>query len=664
RQSDPAQADPTPIPILASAAPPCSPPFQASSSRHVHFPVPILGFRSATTPPPPSVTMKGVFDEISDEEWENHTFVASRVLKKRDSPLPSIESFAYRSTKCQRPEEQSGVRPRESTAIVHDEEDGNDEVTVVRSVQGGRSRTRRFVVDEGSEEENLPEVVEVRSTEDEGEFVDGELGDEEQFVDGELEDEEQFVDGELEDEVEEELGKQEEVDLVRKALQKCAKISATLRQELYGSAASCCERYAEVDASAARIVTQEDIDAVCPSQETGFEPTLKPYQLVGVNFLLLLYRKNIGGGEKYFTVHSRFLCFLVLLSNIMMVLCTAILADEMGLGKTVQISICLTGLLLFQAVTYLNLLNHLDNDPGPHLIVCPASLLENWERELRRWCPSFSVVLFHGAARTTYSRELNSMGKAGLPPPFNVLVTCYSLFERRTAQQKDDRKVLRHWQWSCVLMDEAHALKDKSSSRWRSLMSIAKNARQRLMLTGTPLQNDLHELWSLLEFMMPDIFANEDADFKKQLNADDNDLIVRIKSILGPFVLRRLKSDVMQQLSAKIQQVEYVPMEVEQAEAYKEAICDYRAFSQARTIKSLDATSSKNVSSLPKRQMSNYFMQFRKIANHPLLVRRIYKDGDVLHFAKMLYSKGAFGFECNLERAIQELQSYNDFEIH
>lgn len=83
-----------------------------------------------------------------------------------------------------------------------------------------------------------------------------------------------------------------------------------------------------------------------------------------------------------------------------------------------------------QAITYLTLLKHLENDPGPHLIVCPASVLENWERELKRWCPTFRVLLYHGSARSTYSKELSSLGKAGMPPPFDVILVCYSLFER------------------------------------------------------------------------------------------------------------------------------------------------------------------------------------------------------------------------------------------
>lgn len=416
----------------------------------------------------------------------------------------------------------------------------------------------------------------------------------------------------------------EEPDVVGKALLKCSRISAELRRELYGSSTYDCDRYAEVNTSAARIVTQDDVDAACASELSGFEPMLKPYQLVGVNFLLLLYKKRIGG---------------------------AILADEMGLGKTVQ------------AVTYLTLLKHLDNDHGPHLIVCPASVLENWHRELKKWCPSFSVILYHGAERTMYAKELNSLGKAGRPPPFNVLLTCYSLFERHSGQQKDDRKVLKRWQWSCVLMDEAHVLKDKNSYRWKNLMSVAKCARQRLMLTGTPLQNDLHELWSLLEFMMPDTFATGDVDLKKLLSAEDSDLITRIKSILGPFILRRMKLDVMHQLAPKTHHVRYVFMGAEQSETYKEAINEYRTASQARVTKP-SMKESNSIGFLPKRQISNYFTQFRKIANHPLLVRRIYSDEDVGRIAKMLYPQGVFGFECTIEKATQELKSYNDFRIH
>lgn len=529
--------------------------------------------------------MKRDFTEISDDEWDNHSFKLSRALKKSQGAPPPIESFSYRPEDPQvSPEDVSDGSSDDCVEIKEDLEDDDAEVLAPPV-----SRGRRFVVDEDSDED-FAEVVEVKSG--------------------------------TEEEAEEEV---EDDDVVGKALQKCAKISAELRRELYGSSVTACDRYAEVESSSVRIVTQDDIDVACGAEDSDFQPVLKPYQLVGVNFLLLLYRKGIGG---------------------------AILADEMGLGKTIQ------------AITYLTLLKHMDNDPGPHLVVCPASVLENWERELKKWCPSFTVIQYHGAGRTHYSKELTSLSKARLPPPFNVLLVCYSLFERHSQQQKDDRKLLKRWQWSCVLMDEAHALKDKNSYRWKNLMSVARNANQRLMLTGTPLQNDLHELWSLLEFMMPDLFTTGDVDLKKLLNAEDRDLIARMKSILGPFILRRLKSDVMQQLVPKIQRVEYVYMEKNQEDAYKEAIEEYRAASRARIAKISDVNRNSVVGVLPRRQISNYFVQFRKIANHPLLVRRIYNDEDIVRFAKKLYPMGVFGFECNLDRVIEELKSYNDFSIH
>lgn len=271
--------------------------------------------------------MKRAFDEISDDEWENHTFKPSKILagassstsKPTLSPPPPIESFAFGSGSdanrfivdltddCDEPE------PEPEDLEDHD------------AGAGGRSfsRGRRFVVDDDDDDDDEAapeEVVEVKSDEEE-ETTSFDVSEE---------------DEELEE------------DVVGKALQKCAKISAELRRELYGSssASGSCDRYAEVDSSSVRIVTQEDVNAACGTEDSDFQPLLKPYQLVGVNFLMLLNRKKIAG---------------------------AILADEMGLGKTVQ------------AITYLTLLNHLENNPGPHLIVCPASVLENWERELTKW---------------------------------------------------------------------------------------------------------------------------------------------------------------------------------------------------------------------------------------------------------------------------------------
>ncbi|KAF9624112.1 hypothetical protein IFM89_007810 [Coptis chinensis] len=354
-------------------------------------------------------------NEISPDQWEKHSFNPSRILNK-NSPPPPIESFSYRPKNGEI-----------STGIKESLED--DDVDDVEEIRPHRNRGRRFIISEDSDDDDDDvEVCEIKSSSEVEIFSVDDSDDDCDDV-----------------EVEVEVDENNKNDVVGMALRKCSKISEELRKELYGSSMCNCDRYAEVENSSVRIVTQEDINAACEIEESDFQPVLKPYQLVGVNFLLLLHRKNVAG---------------------------AILADEMGLGKTIQ------------AITYLTLLKHLDNDPGPHLIVCPASLLENWERELKKWCPSFSVLQFHGAGRVAHLKVLTSFAKSGRRPPFNVLLVCYSLFERHSAQQKDDRKILKRCRWSCVLMDEAHALKDKNSYRWKNLMSVAQNANQRLMLTG------------------------------------------------------------------------------------------------------------------------------------------------------------------------------------
>ncbi|XP_051145053.1 protein CHROMATIN REMODELING 19 isoform X2 [Andrographis paniculata] len=547
------------------------------------------------------------FIELSEDEWSVHSdsFNPSRVLKSRNPSPPPIESFSFSKTHAKGgasntieviESSPSGEYGDAGNANEFEDLEDEDVDMEVRKTPAMVTRGNRFVIADDDDDDDYR----------------GQLGGE--FSDGE----DWFP------EEEKNHHKEEEDDVVKKALRKCEKISAELKRELYGSSTTVCDRYSEVEmgSSGARIVNQDDVNEACGVEDSEFQPLLKPYQLIGVNFLLLLYRKKIGG---------------------------AILADEMGLGKTVQ------------AITYLTLLKHLEDDPGPHLIVCPASVLENWERELKRWCPMFTVLQYHGSTRTAYSKELSSRAKSGRPPPADVILVCYSIFERHSLQQKEDRKILRQWKWSCVLMDEAHALKDKNSYRWKNLMSVARNAKQRLMLTGTPMQNDLHELWSMLEFIMPDLFETGNVDLKKLLNAEDKDLISRMKSILGPFILRRVKLDVMQQLVPKMQKIKYVHMEKQQEDAYKEAIENYRAVSQAR-IKSSGSNSV--TKTLPRRQISNYFLEFRKIANHPLLVRRVYTDNDIVRFAKMLHPKGVFGFECTLERVIEELKGYNDFSIH
>lgn len=216
--------------------------------------------------------MKREYAEISDEEWEPHSesFKPSRVLKintrspkpkPKPKPPPPIESFAYNK----------------------DENLEDDDVEeVVGPTAATNNRGRRFIVDDDEEEEEGEEEQEQKH----GDFV--EVYDIKSSSQEEEEEEELLM---LEDEIEND-------DVVGKALQKCAKISAELKRELYGTTTSAaCDRYAEVEASSVRIVTQSDIDDACGDEDSDFQPVLKPYQLVGVNFLLLLYRKGIAGGK-------------------------------------------------------------------------------------------------------------------------------------------------------------------------------------------------------------------------------------------------------------------------------------------------------------------------------------------------------------------------------
>ncbi|KAL2635126.1 hypothetical protein R1flu_006605 [Riccia fluitans] len=551
---------------------------------------------------------------VSDEEDEDCTAIDS---SGASAPPPPLESFQFRPrgkveassvTEVETDDDETGDPPEE----VVDPEPESPFVTE----KPRRAKGRKFRVADSDEEDDVKPGSSSREV---GRRV---------FFDEELIE----ID---DDEGEEGKETNEELDLIYNTLQKCDRIAADLRRELSPNAL-LEDRYAAVDSSQAKIVSHADVCAACGVSSTSGQ-ILKPYQLVGVNFLMLLNRKKVGG---------------------------AILADEMGLGKTVQ------------AVAFFALLKHLDKDPGPHLIVAPASLLENWQRELNKWCPSLNVVLFHGNERASLIRELQAQKKAGVPLPFNVMLTCYTLFERRSAQQKDDRGFLRRWNWSCVMMDEAHFLKDKGSLRTTRLRELAHKAKHRVMLTGTPLQNDLQELWALLEFLLPDIFNTGKVDLTKTLgnrNAtaatvlqEDKDLIGQIKAILGPFVLRRLKCDVMQQLVPKIHKVECVDMLPEQALAYKEEVQEYREMALAnRAASAASANGSAATDTvLPKRQMHNIFTQLRKIANHPLLVRRIYTDRDVERLARKCHALETFGNQCSEERVRDELKSYNDFSLY
>lgn len=161
----------------------------------------------------------------------------------------------------------------------------------------------------------------------------------------------------------------------------------------------------------------------------------------------------------------------------------ALLADEMGLGKTIQT----IALFAYLASAF--------NDWGPHLIIVPTSVVLNWELECKKWLPGFAVLSYYGAAR---ERRLKRVGWSK-PHAFNVCVTSYQI-------ALQDFNVFRRKRWRYLVLDEAQAIKNWKSQRWQRISQI--NSAHRLLLTGTPLQNRLEELWSLMNFLQPNMFES------------------------------------------------------------------------------------------------------------------------------------------------------------
>ncbi|KAI5785060.1 SWI/SNF chromatin remodeling complex component [Peziza echinospora] len=259
---------------------------------------------------------------------------------------------------------------------------------------------------------------------------------------------------------------------------------------------------------------------------------MKPYQLEGLDWLCSLYENGLNG----------------------------ILADEMGLGKTLQTISFLA--FLREKKTY-----------GPFLIVAPVSTLSNWVEEIERFTPDMPAVLYHG---TPQEREEIRSKRLRTPggPDFPIVCTSYELIMR-------DKKALQRFNWSFIIIDEGHRIKNLNCKLIRELKSYT--SANRLLLTGTPLQNNLSELWSLLNFLLPDIFDDLDSfqgwfDFsalqekeghKQILEADRKTQIVSsLHAILKPFLLRRIKADVETCLPPKREYVLYAPLTQEQKDLY------------------------------------------------------------------------------------------------
>ena len=211
---------------------------------------------------------------------------------------------------------------------------------------------------------------------------------------------------------------------------------------------------------------------------------------------------------------------------------------------------------------------------GPHLIVVPTSTLLNWEMELKRWCPALKIITYYGSAK---ERKLKRTGWTKRNA-FHVCITSYQLVV-------GDANVFRRKRWAYLILDEAQNIKNFRSQRWQTLLNF--NSQRRLLLTGTPLQNSLMELWALMHFLMPHVFKSQKEFqywFANPLNKiverdggkgdggrarrANMHAVRRLHQVVRPFLLRRLKRDVAKQLPKKYEHVVRCPLSRRQRVLY------------------------------------------------------------------------------------------------
>uniref|UniRef100_A0A8C8SLU7 DNA helicase n=1 Tax=Pelusios castaneus TaxID=367368 RepID=A0A8C8SLU7_9SAUR len=297
-----------------------------------------------------------------------------------------------------------------------------------------------------------------------------------------------------------------------------------------------------------------------PSYIGGENLELRDYQLEGLNWLAHSWCK----------------------SN------SVILADEMGLGKTIQ-TISFLSYLFYQHQLY-----------GPFLIVVPLSTLTSWQREFEIWAPEINVVVYIGdmMSRNTI-REYEWIHSQTKRLKFNALITTYEILLK-------DKTVLGSISWAFLGVDEAHRLKNDDSLLYKTLIDFKSN--HRLLITGTPLQNSLKELWSLLHFIMPEKFEFWE-DFEDEHGKGRENGYQSLHKVLEPFLLRRVKKDVEKSLPAKVEQILRVEMSALQKQYYKWILTrNYKALSKGTR----GSTSG----------FLNIVMELKKCCNHCYLIKQ------------------------------------------
>lgn len=315
---------------------------------------------------------------------------------------------------------------------------------------------------------------------------------------------------------------------------------------------------------------------------------LKSYQIKGVKWLISLWQNGLNG----------------------------ILADQMGLGKTIQT---------------IGFLAHLKGNglDGPYMVIAPLSTLSNWVNEIARFAPSMKAIIYHGSRLDRDEIRRKFMPKE-VGPKFPIVITSYEVV-------LNDAKCLSKYIWKYVVVDEGHRLKNMNCKLLKEMSRLT--IENKLLLTGTPLHNNLAELWSLLNFILPDIFSSHKEfeswfDLSWKCNGDgdqeENDetkrvqVVSKLHSILRPFLLRRMKAEVEQMLPRKKEIIIYANM-TEHQKTIQNHLVD-------RTLeKYLEETVSNGVlRSGMKGKLNNILMQLRKNCNHPDILQSRY-DGSFFY---------------------------------
>lgn len=316
----------------------------------------------------------------------------------------------------------------------------------------------------------------------------------------------------------------------------------------------------EEDAELMEEERDENVDSTTVLEESPsyIHGTLRDYQIQGLNWLISLYENRLSG----------------------------ILADEMGLGKTLQ------------TISFLGWLRYYQGIDGPFLVIVPKSTLDNWRREFAKWTPEVNVLVLQGNKEERAELIKDRL----MTTDFDVCITSYEMVIR-------EKSKLGKFRWEYMVIDEAHRIKNEQSSLSQIIRLFY--SRNRLLVTGTPLQNNLHELWALLNFLLPDVFGDDqvfDEWFESQEEGNQDDMVKKLHQVLSPFLLRRVKADVETSLLPKKETNVYVGMTSMQIEWYRRLLEN-----------DIDAVNGVVGKREGKTRLLNIVMQLRKCCNHPYL---------------------------------------------